>query len=102
MILLPAIDLYDGKVVRRYKGDYRQMTVYSDHDGIITNQENLNPPDERLVEVRFDKKIGDHVNAFRTGIHRLGHIIVKEQTKEAAEQFMKEALDKIKITVTPE
>ena len=30
MILLPAIDLYDGKVVRLYKGDYRQMTVYSD------------------------------------------------------------------------
>lgn len=78
------------------------MTLYSNHDGVITKQENLNPPDERLVEVRFDKKIGDHVNAFRTGIHRLGHIIVKEKTKEAAEQFMKEALAKIKMTVTPE
>lgn len=30
MILLPAIDLYDGKAVRLYKGDYEQMTVYSD------------------------------------------------------------------------
>ena len=27
MILLPAIDLYDGKVVRLTKGDYAQMTV---------------------------------------------------------------------------
>ena len=31
MILLPAIDLYEGKAVRLYQGDYRQMTVYSDH-----------------------------------------------------------------------
>lgn len=30
MILLPAIDLYEGKAVRLYKGDYEQMTVYSD------------------------------------------------------------------------
>ena len=30
MILFPAIDLYDGKAVRLYKGDYAQMTVYSD------------------------------------------------------------------------
>ena len=28
MILLPAIDLYDGKVVRLTRGDYAQMTVY--------------------------------------------------------------------------
>ena len=30
MIIYPAIDLYDGKAVRLYKGDYAQMTVYSD------------------------------------------------------------------------
>lgn len=30
MKILPAIDLYDGKAVRLYKGDYSQMTVYSD------------------------------------------------------------------------
>lgn len=30
MYILPAIDLYDGKAVRLYKGDYSQMTVYSD------------------------------------------------------------------------
>ena len=30
MILLPAIDLFGGKAVRLYKGDYAQMTVYSD------------------------------------------------------------------------
>lgn len=30
MYIFPAIDLYDGKAVRLYKGDYNQMTVYSD------------------------------------------------------------------------
>ncbi len=30
MDLYPAIDLYQGKAVRLYKGDYAQMTVYSD------------------------------------------------------------------------
>ena len=31
MYIFPAIDLYDGKAVRLYKGDYRQMTVYSEN-----------------------------------------------------------------------
>ena len=30
MLIFPAIDLYDGKAVRLYKGDYNNMTVYSD------------------------------------------------------------------------
>lgn len=29
MKIFPAIDLYDGNAVRLYKGDYNQMTVYS-------------------------------------------------------------------------
>jgi len=31
MILFPAIDLYQKKAVRLYKGDYAQMTVYNDN-----------------------------------------------------------------------
>ena len=31
MKLFPAIDLYDGKAVRLYKGDYDNMTVYSEN-----------------------------------------------------------------------
>ena len=30
MIIFPAIDLYDKKAVRLYRGDYREMTVYSE------------------------------------------------------------------------
>ena len=31
MYIYPAIDLVDGKAVRLYKGDYAQMTVYSEN-----------------------------------------------------------------------
>jgi len=30
MTIYPAIDLYEGKAVRLQRGDYEQMTVYSD------------------------------------------------------------------------
>lgn len=30
MLVFPAIDLFDGKAVRLYKGDYDQMTVYNE------------------------------------------------------------------------
>ncbi len=31
MLILPAIDLYDKKAVRLFKGDYNNMTIYSDN-----------------------------------------------------------------------
>lgn len=31
MLIYPAIDLYGGKAVRLYKGDYAQMTVYNNN-----------------------------------------------------------------------
>lgn len=31
MKIFPAVDLYNGKAVRLFKGDYAQMTVYSDN-----------------------------------------------------------------------
>lgn len=31
MLIYPAIDLFDGKAVRLFKGDYNQMTVYNDN-----------------------------------------------------------------------
>ena len=35
MLIYPAIDLYGGKAVRLYKGDYRQMTVYNDDPAAV-------------------------------------------------------------------
>lgn len=35
MLIYPAIDLYDGKAVRLFQGDYSKMTVYSDDPASI-------------------------------------------------------------------
>ena len=35
MLIYPAIDLYEGKAVRLYKGDYAQMTVYNDDPAAV-------------------------------------------------------------------
>ena len=37
MIIFPAIDLYAGKAVRLFKGDYSKMTVYSDRPLDVAN-----------------------------------------------------------------
>ena len=38
MIIFPAIDLYEKKAVRLYKGDYEQMTVYSSDPASVAKQ----------------------------------------------------------------
>ncbi|MBE6778396.1 MAG: 1-(5-phosphoribosyl)-5-[(5-phosphoribosylamino)methylideneamino]imidazole-4-carboxamide isomerase [Ruminococcaceae bacterium] len=35
MHIFPAIDLYEGKAVRLYKGDYAQMTVYHEDPTVV-------------------------------------------------------------------
>ena len=35
MLIFPAIDLYDKKAVRLYKGDYKEMTVYSENPFLV-------------------------------------------------------------------
>ncbi len=35
MKIYPAIDLYQGKAVRLFKGDYNQMTVYNDNPAAV-------------------------------------------------------------------
>ncbi len=38
MFLFPAIDLYEGKAVRLLRGDYNQMTVYSNNPAEIAHK----------------------------------------------------------------
>jgi len=35
MLIFPAIDLFEGKAVRLFKGDYAQMTVYSEDPAAV-------------------------------------------------------------------
>ena len=48
MLIYPAIDLYQGKAVRLYKGDYAQMTIYSN-----------NPPE---IGLDFTSKGATHIH----------------------------------------
>lgn len=35
MVIYPAIDIYEGKAVRLYKGDYAQMTIYNEDPACV-------------------------------------------------------------------
>ena len=37
MVIYPAIDIYEGKAVRLYKGDYARMTVYNDAPMVVAS-----------------------------------------------------------------
>ncbi len=56
MKLFPAIDLYDGKAVRLFKGDYNQMTVYgNDPLKIAKDFENAGAKFVHLVDLEGAK-----------------------------------------------
>ena len=62
MIIFPAIDLYDGKAVRLLKGDYEQMTVYSDRPWEIgIDFVNCGAPQIHIVDLEGAKN-GDTPN----------------------------------------
>ena len=56
MQLFPAIDLYGEKAVRLYKGDYAQMTVYSDNPLSVAKEfEKLGATNIHLVDLEGAK-----------------------------------------------
>ncbi len=75
------------------------MLLRSERDGVITSIENGNGPDEDIYEIHFDYGVGDEVKKFRVGPHRIGHVIAKGETLDAAVEKLDEALSKIRITV---
>ena len=76
--------------------------LYSTVAGTIASQEDCNPPDPDIVDVQFDRKIGDKVSAFRIGPHRIGHVITTGKTLEEAISTLERARKNIKIEVNPE
>ena len=56
MIIFPAIDLFDKKAVRLFKGDYQNMTVYSDNPiEIARDFENLGATHIHMVDLEGAK-----------------------------------------------
>lgn len=75
------------------------MLLRSDRDGVIREIRDFNVPDEEIYEIQYDHKPGDTVKKFHVGPHRIGHVITKGATLEAAVDKLNEALDKIQIIV---
>ena len=75
------------------------MLLRSDKDGVITSIINENTVDDYIVEIQFDFRVGDPVKKFHVGPNRIGHVITKGDTLEAAVAKLNEALGKIRITV---
>jgi phosphoribosylformimino-5-aminoimidazole carboxamide ribotide isomerase len=128
MIIFPAIDIKDGKVVRLFQGDYDQMTIYSEDpiavaqsfkscgakhlhlvdldgakDGDLVNFENIK---RLLKEVDLFVQVGggirdlDRIKAYMDlGVHRV--ILGTAAVKDS--EFLKEAInvygDKIAVGV---
>jgi len=56
MLILPAIDLYDGKAVRLYRGDYSRMTVYSeDPTSVALDFKNCSASQIHIVDLQGAK-----------------------------------------------
>lgn len=56
MYIFPAIDLYDGKAVRLFKGDYQKMTVYSENPPSVAKDfEKLGAKHIHLVDLEGAK-----------------------------------------------
>ena len=65
MLIIPAIDIIDGKCVRLYKGDYSKVTNYSDSPADVAVQlEEAGA--KRIHIVDLDAAKGDGVNNRRT------------------------------------
>lgn len=73
--------------------------LMSDKDGVIKSITNENEPNPDIYEIQFDYGIGEKVNKFRIGPHRIGHVVTKGKTLEASVELLKEAMDKIHIEV---
>ncbi len=75
------------------------MLLRSDRDGVIRAMKDHNHPDPDICEIQFDYEVGDTVKKFHVGPHRIGHVITKGGTLDAAVEKLNEALENIEITV---
>lgn len=76
------------------------MLLRSEKDGVIRAIVDRNiSNDEDIVEIQYDYGVGDKVSAFRVGPHRIGHVVVKGETIEAAKKKMEETLGNIEIVI---
>lgn len=80
--------------------------IYSDKKGVVTSFKDSTSLMEEfspiLKEVVFDVAVGDNVEAFVSGNHRLGHYILQTSTRDQLLQASKKVMEKISLKVTKE
>ena len=72
------------------------MLLTSSKSGRIVTQEVEKIDDSNVVEIQFDYQKGDHVNIFKVGPDRMGHVITKGATLEDAVKLLNDVLKKSK------
>ncbi len=85
----------------RQKTPNASMLLMSEKDGHIKSQTNENEENPDIYEIQFDYQPGDEVHKFHVGPHRIGHVVTKGETLDAAVKTLHAALDQIHIVVDP-
>lgn len=73
--------------------------LISNKTGKIVSQKNNNQDNDNIFEVQFDYNVGDEVQEFKVGPHRIGHVVTKGATLDEAVDVLEKALDNIVIEV---
>lgn len=100
MLLFPAIDLYEGKAVRLYKGDYNQMTVYSENPPEIAEKfKEAGATHLHLVDLE-GAKTGDTPNlevikAIRAKTDLLTEVGGGIRTMEVIDRYLSAGIDRV-------
>ena len=77
MVIYPAIDLFDGKAVRLFKGDYDKMTIYSENPASVAKDfKNKGATCMHLVDLEGAKKgIPANQNVIREIVEAFGGFV---------------------------
>ncbi len=73
--------------------------LISNKTGKIISEKNNNEDDENILEVQFDYNVGDEVQEFKVGPHRIGHVVTKGSTLDEAVAVLEKALENIVVEV---
>lgn len=83
-------------------GDKNRKAYYVEPGDDSTTDHTAHVPetgDLNIVDIQFDYKPGDSVRLFHVGPDRIGHVIAKGPTLEAAVDKMNQALDRVHIEI---
>ena len=100
MLIFPAIDLYEGKAVRLYKGDYAQKTVYNDNPlEVIEDFKKCGATHVHLVDLEGAKTGGtpnfDTVARLKAESGLFCEIGGGIRTMQVVDLYMKAGLDRV-------